>query len=138
MTATSGVVASPAGGDVRFYSQEATSVVVAMGSDASSGLAGTEAATRLAEHGPYQITSEKPPSVGAVALAQLRDPMNIMLLAVAVVSLAIGEVSTALLVAGLVVLNVGLGTRQELTARAPAPLDAAETVNPSRALAVAG
>ena len=77
-----------------------------------------EAAARLSQHGPNQITSEKPPSVWAVALGQLRDPMNIMLVAVAVVSLAIGEVPTALMIALLVVLNVVLGTRQELMARA--------------------
>jgi Ca2+-transporting ATPase len=72
----------------------------------------------LTQHGPNQITSEKPPSMWAVALQQLRDPMNIMLVAVAVISLVIGEVPTALLVAALVVLNVVLGARQELKARA--------------------
>ena len=42
-----------------------------------------EAARRLQEIGPNKLTSEKPPSIWAVALAQLRDPMNIMLIAVA-------------------------------------------------------
>ena len=93
-------------------------MVAALGSDEAVGLTVTEAAARLSQHGPNQITSEKPPSVWAVALGQLRDPMNIMLVAVAVVSLAIGEVPTALMVALLVVLNVVLGTRQELMARA--------------------
>ncbi len=44
--------------------------------------------------------------------------MNIMLVAVTVVSLVIGQVPTAILVALLVLLNVVLGTRQELAARA--------------------
>ena len=44
--------------------------------------------------------------------------MNIMLVAVVVVSLLIGEVSTGVIVGLLIVLNIGLGTRQELTARA--------------------
>jgi len=44
--------------------------------------------------------------------------MNIMLVAVAVVSLIIGQVSTALLVGFLVLLNVVLGARQELAAQA--------------------
>ena len=101
-----------------YYSLEAAAVVAAFGSDDVSGLSSTEAAARLARYGPNQITSEKPPSIWAVALQQLRDPMNIMLVAVAVVSLAIGEVPTAILVALLVVLNVVLGTRQELQARA--------------------
>jgi Ca2+-transporting ATPase len=54
----------------------------------------------------------------AVALQQLRDPMNIMLVAVTVVSFLIGEVSTGVIVALLIVLNVVLGARQELKARA--------------------
>ena len=103
---------------VPVYSQEAPDVVAAMGSDGATGLTVAEAATRLAQHGPNQITSEKPPSMWAVALGQLRDPMNIMLVAVAIVSLAIGEVPTALMIALLVVLNVVLGTRQELMAQA--------------------
>ena len=103
---------------VPVYSQEAADVVAAMGSDGTTGLTVAEAAARLSQHGPNQITSEKPPSMWAVALGQLRDPMNIMLVAVAVVSLAIGEVPTALMIALLVVLNVVLGTRQELMAQA--------------------
>jgi len=101
-----------------FYSQEAAAVVATWGSDPASGLTVAEAAARLLQYGPNQITSEKPPSLWMVALQQLRDPMNIMLVAVAVVSLVIGEVPTALVVAVLVVLNVVLGARQELKARA--------------------
>ena len=93
-------------------------VLAAAGSDAGSGLSATEAAARLASHGPNAITAEKPPSAVAIAAGLLRDPMNLMLVAVVVVSLLIGEVSTGVLVALLVVLNIGLGTRQELTARA--------------------
>src|SRR5882672_10404913 len=100
------------------YGQQAAAVVARWKSDAASGLTVAEAAARLSQYGPNQITSEKPPSVGMVALQQLRDPMNIMLVAVAVVSLVIGEVPTALVVAVLVVLNVVLGARQELKARA--------------------
>ncbi len=44
--------------------------------------------------------------------------MNIMLVAVVVVSLLIGELSTGVIVALLILLNLALGTRQELAARA--------------------
>ena len=54
----------------------------------------------------------------AVALAQLRDPMNLMLIVVTLVSIAIGEMSTGVIIALLIVLNVVLGSRQELKARA--------------------
>ncbi len=100
------------------YLRPAAEVVDELHTDVTSGLSAQEAAERLASHGPNQITAEKPPSVFALALGQLRDPMNIMLVAVTVVSLIIGQVSTALLVAVLVLLNVLLGTRQELKARA--------------------
>jgi magnesium-transporting ATPase (P-type) len=62
------------------------------------GLTGSEAAERLARYGPNAIRAEKPPSVWQVALGQLRDPMNIMLVAVVSVSFVIGEVSTAVVV----------------------------------------
>ena len=100
------------------FALPADQVLRAMGSDGGSGLSAAEASARLTSHGPNAITAERPPSPWAIAAVQLRDPMNLMLVAVVVVSLVIGEVSTAVLVALLVVLNIGLGTRQELTARA--------------------
>ncbi len=100
------------------YLRDVQDVVSAMGSDASSGLTGGEAAGRLSQYGPNEILGEPPPSVWAVALGQLRDPMNIMLVAVVAVSFAIGEVSTGLIVGLLILLNVVLGSRQELKARA--------------------
>jgi Ca2+-transporting ATPase len=100
------------------YALEAQEVVAALGTDATRGLGAQEAAARLSAVGPNRITGEKPPSVPAIALGQVRDPMNVMLIAVTVVSILIGEVSTGLVVAFLVVLNVVLGTSQELKARA--------------------
>src|ERR1700750_2086733 len=101
-----------------WFAQDAERVVAAMQSDVEAGLSGNEAASRLSRYGPNQIAGEKPPSVWVVALARLRDPMNIMLVAVVVVSLLIGQVSTAVIVGLLGVLNVVLGARQELKARA--------------------
>jgi Ca2+-transporting ATPase len=100
------------------YLRRAEDVVAGLGSDAGVGLSYHEAARRLQEVGPNKLSSEKPPSIWVVALGQLRDPMNLMLIAVAVASLLIGQISTGVLVAALVLLNVVLGTRQELAARA--------------------
>ncbi len=101
-----------------WHAVDVAAVVAAFGSDAKRGLGATEAAARLARVGPNAIAGEKPPSVWAVALGQLRDPMNIMLVAVTVVSMVISQFSTAVIVAFLILLNVTLGTRQELKARA--------------------
>src|SRR5690349_10456170 len=114
-----GMAASSATGvEAEPYALAAEAVVAAAGSDADAGLAGAEATSRLSTYGPNQIAAEKPPSLWVVAAQQLRDPMNLMLVAVVVVSLVIGEFSTGIIVALLILLNVGLGTRQELTARA--------------------
>ncbi len=89
-----------------------------LGSDPARGLTAAEAGSRLARYGPNRIAGEKPPSIRVVALSQLRDPMNVMLVAVTVVSFLIGQVSTGVIVALLIGLNLVLGSRQELKARA--------------------
>src|SRR5262245_5787506 len=100
------------------YARDASDVAVSLGTDPTTGLTSGEAAIRLGQYGPNQIASEPPPSVWAVAAGQFRNPMNIMLVAVTAVSFAIGETSTGILVALLILLNVVLGSRQELKARA--------------------
>jgi Ca2+-transporting ATPase len=100
------------------YGREGTEVAAELGCDLTNGLGTSEARARLARFGPNEIAKEKPPSVWRVALEQLRDPMNIMLIAVTAVSFAIGESSTGIIVALLILLNVVLGSRQELKARA--------------------
>jgi Ca2+-transporting ATPase len=101
-----------------WYTQDAAEVVSQLSSSESDGLGQDEARSRLTQFGPNRIEGEKATPVWRVALAQLRDPMNLMLLAVTAVSIVIGEYSTALLVAALVLLNMVLGARQEVKARA--------------------
>src|SRR5262245_13272616 len=103
--------------DAAWYARSGDDAAAALDVDPANGLTSAEAAARLSRDGANEITAEQPPSVWAVALQQLRDPMNIMLVAVTVVSFAIGEVSTGIIVAFLILLNVVLGSRQELKAR---------------------
>jgi len=102
----------------RWYAVTPAEAVALVESDVDRGLTSSEAAVRLREYGPNELTVEPPPSVWAIALQQLRDPMNLMLVAVAVVSMFIDQTSTAILVGLLVLLNVVIGARQELKARA--------------------
>ncbi len=101
-----------------WFDKPVDDVLSALGSNADSGLSSGEATARLATYGPNVIAAEPSPSVWALALAQLKDSMNLMLVAVSVVSMGIQEWSTALIVAFLVVLNVVMGTQQEMKARA--------------------
>ena len=101
-----------------WFDKPVDDVLSALGSNADSGLSSGEATARLATYGPNVIAAEPSPSVWAVALTQLKDSMNLMLIAVSVVSMGIQEWSTAFIVAFLVVLNVVMGTQQEMKARA--------------------
>src|SRR3954453_21545900 len=105
-------------GQQPWFARAASDVVAALGTAADRGLSRGEAAKRVSRYGPNRIAAEKPPSTWAVALQQLRDPMNIMLVIVVGVSLLIGQAATAILVASLVLLNIVLGARQELNAQA--------------------
>jgi Ca2+-transporting ATPase len=118
MTTLSEASTASSPGAAAWFALDVDAVVAAVGSDLQRGLTSGDAASRLSRYGPNEIAREKPPSVVQVALGQLRDPMNIMLVAVTVVSLAISQFSTAVLVAFLVLLNIVLGSRQELKAQA--------------------
>ena len=115
-TAAESAAGSPS--ETPWYAQDAEAVIAAVDTDRDRGLSAAEAARRLAEHGPNSIAAEPAPSVWQVSLRQLADPMNLMLVAVAIISLIIGQLSVGILVSALVVLNVVLGARQELKARA--------------------
>jgi Ca2+-transporting ATPase len=101
-----------------WFAQDPAAVLAAFDTDGDQGLTDAQAADRMLRHGPNRITGEKPPSPLAVAFEQLREPMNIMLIAVTAVSFVIGEVSTGIIVALLILFNIVLGARQELKARA--------------------
>ncbi|GAA3633745.1 cation-translocating P-type ATPase [Microlunatus ginsengisoli] len=101
-----------------WYADDAANAVATLQTDVSSGLSAAEAASRLQQYGRNEIAAEPPPSTWAIVLLQARDPMNLMLVAVGIVSFFIDQVPVGVLVLALVVLNVVLGTRQELLARA--------------------
>ena len=103
-----------------WYCVPAGDVAGLLATDVGAGLTSTEVADRLAEYGPNSIPKEQPPSTWKIALTQIREPMNVMLIVVTVLSFLIGQVSTALLVGFLVALNVWMATSQSLKARASA------------------
>jgi Ca2+-transporting ATPase len=103
---------------VAWYARSAEDTAGQMGVDPDQGLDSGEIQRRLAEYGPNELPTEPPPSVWVVARAQLTNPMNIMLLIVCGASFAIGQVATGVVVLGLVVFNVVMGSSQELKARA--------------------
>ncbi|MFW0793737.1 cation-transporting P-type ATPase [Gordonia sp. CPCC 205515] len=111
--------------------RSATDVAADADVDPNVGLATVDAAVRLKTYGPNEVTAEPPPSIWAVSRGQLTNPMNIMLLIVAVAAFAIGQFATGFVVAFLVVFNVVMGTRQEM--KAQASVDALSSLQVPRA-----
>src|ERR1700756_4230023 len=104
--------------NLAWYALSAEAAAGQMGVDPDDGLDAHQAERRLEEYGPNELAAEPPPSVWVVARGQLVNPMNIMLLLVVAASFAIVQIATAVVVLGLVVFNVVMGTLQELKARA--------------------
>src|SRR6478752_6348738 len=100
------------------YARPPAEVSGLLGVDVDAGLPAEAVAARLEQYGPNEIVGEPPPSLWVVGRGQLANPMNIMLLIVAVASLAIGQIATGIVVATLVTFNVVMGSNQELKARA--------------------
>lgn len=86
-------------------------------SDQARGLSEAEVAQRRTTYGLNALQSAPPPSVWKIALSQVVELMTLMLIAVTIISLLIGQVTTAIIVAVLVLFNVITGTRQEVKAR---------------------
>ncbi|MGW5676525.1 cation-translocating P-type ATPase [Streptomyces sp. NPDC003860] len=109
--------AEPAGGDgtaaPAWYAREPAEVAAAFSVDPAAGLSAARAAELLSQHGPNALPEEKPPPTWRRFLDQYRSYMQLILVAAAAVSLAIGEWSTGILLVLLTLLNAVVGLRQQ-------------------------
>jgi Ca2+-transporting ATPase len=94
----------------------AEAVAERLTSDATQGLSADEAAARLAEHGPNELDTVEAVSPGQILLGQLTSPMILLLAAAGVLSAALGDVTEAIVIAVVVLLNAWIGFRQEYRA----------------------
>src|SRR5436305_8943656 len=84
-----------------------------LGVDPAIGLTGADAAQRLGRDGPNDLPAEEPVPGWRRFLDQYRTYMQLILVGAAVVSLAIQEWSTAVLLVAITFLNAVVGLRQE-------------------------
>jgi Ca2+-transporting ATPase len=96
-----------------WYSRSAEDVAVALGVDRAVGLSAATAGELLRDIGPNALPEEKPPPGWRRFLEQYRSYMQLILCGAAIVSLAVKEWSTAVLLLALTVLNAVVGLRQE-------------------------
>ena len=95
-------------------------VAAALGTDLADGLPPEEAARRLTTYGPNELLGEPPVPMWRRVLAQMRDPLVVLLLVAVAVSLgawvvegAEGVPFDAVVIAVIVLLNAVLGVVQE-------------------------
>jgi P-type Ca2+ transporter type 2C len=100
-----------------WHTLDADQVARALGTDVDAGLSDAEAARALERHGPNVIPSEPAPSALQILARIWADPMNLMLTVVAAFSFLFDQTGTGVLVVFLVLLNLYLGTSQELKAQ---------------------
>ncbi len=104
---------------VREHLQERDEVLASLGSDAQNGLSGAEAERRLANYGPNKLEESAKDPLWKRFLAQLADPMIILLLVAAVISAITGalqgenDIADVVIILFVVVVNAVLGVVQE-------------------------
>ena len=96
-----------------WYRRGAGEVAAAFGVDPGRGLSAQRVAELLRRDGPNAMPEEKPRPGWLRFLDQYRSYMQIILVAAAVVSLAIKEWSTAVLLVVITLVNAAVGLRQE-------------------------
>jgi Ca2+-transporting ATPase len=100
-------------GKESWYALTSEEVATKLGVAPDAGLSAGEAAARLQRDGPNALPAEKPRPGYLRFLDQYKSYMQLILVGAAVVSLAIGEWSTAILLGVITLLNAVVGLRQE-------------------------
>ncbi|MDZ7669876.1 MAG: HAD-IC family P-type ATPase [Gammaproteobacteria bacterium] len=82
-----------------------------------SGLGGEEVVRRQQQYGPNRLPEPPLPGVGVIFLRQFLSPFIYILLIAAAVSLAIGQIPSAVFIVAVLLLNAAIGTMQEYSAQ---------------------
>lgn len=88
----------------------------ALGVDVVRGLAPAEVERRRAEHGPNALPRAPRHGVGRILVSNLSNPIALVLICAAAVSLAVDHVVDAAVLAVVIVLNIGFAVVQEYKA----------------------
>lgn len=80
------------------------------------GLNAAEVPKRLEFYGPNSLPLKKPPTIWIILLHQIKNPLIFILIAAAIASLAVGEITDAFFILVVITLNSILGAYQEYNA----------------------
>ena len=97
-----------------FYCKSIQQSLDELGSEVGKGLSAAEAARRLEENGPNRLKSAKPKSMVVRILAQFKDFLVIILIIAAAISVIAGDgLKDAIIIMGILVVNMIIGITQE-------------------------
>ena len=97
-----------------FYCKSIQQTLDELRTDESKGLTASEAQGRLEENGPNRLKSAKPKSLLSRVLAQFKDFLVIILILAAVISVVAGDgLKDAIIIMGILVVNMIIGITQE-------------------------
>jgi len=100
--------------------------------DPSTGLSSKEAAKRLEQNGPNKLAEQKAKTPVQMFLSQLNDPMIYILIGAAVISCFLKEISDAVIIILVILLNAFVGMIQE--GKAQKALDALKKLSSPNAV----
>ncbi|MDO9242342.1 MAG: cation-transporting P-type ATPase, partial [Rhodocyclaceae bacterium] len=96
-----------------WHAETPAAVAATLKVDPAAGLTASDAAARLASHGPNQLAEKPPRPAWLKFLDQFKNFLVIVLLGAAVLAGAVGELKDAIVIALVVLLNATLGFFQE-------------------------
>jgi Ca2+-transporting ATPase len=102
--------------DLAVWLHEKETILGRLGVDPAHGLTTVEADKRAAKYGPNVLTEKGAESPLKILLAQLTDPLVMILIGAAVVSALLGETKSVIAIALIVIANAALGVSQEYRA----------------------
>ena len=101
---------------INWYTRTVKDVTQYFNVDSSKGLSSKEVKTRLEKFGPNQLKESKGRTVWDMFFDQFKEVLVLILLISVIISIFLGEVSDAIVIAVILVLNATLGVVQEFKA----------------------
>ncbi|MDK2896663.1 MAG: P-type Ca2+ transporter type [Candidatus Atribacteria bacterium] len=98
---------------VVWHSLPQEEVLRILGTDPERGLSSAEVKKRLTDHGANTLPKGKKKAIWAMFLDQFKDFLVIILIAACVLSVFVGEITDALVILAILVINAILGVTQE-------------------------
>ncbi len=99
-----------------WYEKSVTDVIEQLHTNPEEGLTQAEVAARQQRHGPNAFAPPKKQSIWQLLFAQINSPLIYILLAAAIISAIVGELSDAVIIGLVIALNAVIGVIQEAKA----------------------